>query len=378
MLRSFRALAPIFAVLLLSGFQSQSTAEADLGRLVKSFLAASQPPDWRALEALPGTKWAPLPPTAPANCLSNGDCFIRQGTALIGGSNLVVVASGARTMVFTLTMRKMGAPLGDAAVLAGLKQAGLATALARCPVRGAGTNWYRVTGMGVAQGFMSVHPAGTGRANEGYIVTAGDKPPALQPNQLAMYSDRCDAGASRTAVASVPPHEAIAALVITLLPGSGGAPLYDWKALQALPTGITWAASAPVAVDMRSLGDLNPMQLNGTVTLSGREFHVMATGTASQVKAVHLTEAMMHPTGEHMLGVVHARGVPVRLVRCGPVYTQSTNNWYSLTGSATRPANIRQSIRYEGKIVQDTYELRLDNTLPARDPRDRNPGTGGC
>ena len=32
----------------------------------------------------------------------------------------------------------------------------------------------------------------------------------------------------------------------------------------------------------------------------------------------------------------------------------------------------------EGNQVQDSYELRLDNTLPKRDPRDRDPGAGGC
>jgi hypothetical protein len=39
---------------------------------------------------------------------------------------------------------------------------------------------------------------------------------------------------------------------------------------------------------------------------------------------------------------------------------------------------IRQSIHYDGNQVGDSYELRLDGTLPTRDPRDRNPGTNGC
>jgi hypothetical protein len=39
---------------------------------------------------------------------------------------------------------------------------------------------------------------------------------------------------------------------------------------------------------------------------------------------------------------------------------------------------LRQSIRYEGNQVQDSYELRLDASLPARDARDRDPGMGGC
>jgi hypothetical protein len=96
------------------------------------------------------------------------------------------------------------------------------------------------------------------------------------------------------------------------------------------------------------------------------------------VKAFFLEENGLHPKGEHMLGVVYEKGIAVQLVRCGPVYTESTNNWYSLNSRGTRPAMILQSIRYEGNNVQDSYQLRLDGTLPTRDSRDRNPGTNGC
>lgn len=68
----------------------------------------------------------------------------------------------------------------------------------------------------------------------------------------------------------------------------------------------------------------------------------------------------------------------MRLARCGPVYTESTNNWYSVTDSATKPVMLLQSIRIEGKQLQDGYAIRLDNTLPKRDPRDRDPGVSGC
>jgi hypothetical protein len=81
---------------------------------------------------------------------------------------------------------------------------------------------------------------------------------------------------------------------------------------------------------------------------------------------------------EHMLGVLYTKGLQVRLARCGPAYTESTNNWYSVMSKGTHPVMLRQSIRYDGNQVQDEYELRLDNTLPKRDPRDRDPGVGGC
>jgi hypothetical protein len=118
--------------------------------------------------------------------------------------------------------------------------------------------------------------------------------------------------------------------------------------------------------------------LTGHGTFSGRKFSAMASGTPGQVKIVRLEELGQHPRGEHMLGVVYQKGITVQLVRCGPVYTESTNNWYSLTSARTRPAMIRQSIGYDGNQVQDAYELRLDGSLPQRDPRDRNPGVNGC
>jgi hypothetical protein len=39
---------------------------------------------------------------------------------------------------------------------------------------------------------------------------------------------------------------------------------------------------------------------------------------------------------------------------------------------------VRQSIGYDGNQESDSYELRLDGSLPARDPRDRDPGVNGC
>ena len=56
------------------------------------------------------------------------------------------------------------------------------------------------------------------------------------------------------------------------------------------------------------------------------------------------------------------------IARCGPVYTESTNNRYSVSGTATKPVMLLQSIRIDGKQLQDGYAIRLDNTLPKRDP----------
>lgn len=105
---------------------------------------------------------------------------------------------------------------------------------------------------------------------------------------------------------------------------------------------------------------------------------MLASGTPTQVKTIYFDEAARHPRAEDLLGTLRAKGFAVQLVRCGPVYTESINNWYRVTSMQTRPVMLKQSIRLDGKQVQDVYELRLDASLPKGDPRDRNPGVGGC
>jgi hypothetical protein len=212
--------------------------------------------------------------------------------------------------------------------VAALKQAGLGAELARCPVRGSAgsTNWYRLQGSNLASGFLSIQAGRPGRPNEGFVLSHGDELPALQPNQLALYSVQCAAGATQAPVSTSKPHEQLAQSFVTLLAPAGGPALYDWKALAALPTEIAWDSAGPKRVDYNALGDPNPVSVGGSVTYAGRRFSVRASGTATQVKTVFLDENGLHPKGEHMLGVVYEKGIAVQLARCGPVYTESTNN----------------------------------------------------
>lgn len=378
----FRALAAaaLAASAIPSAFLVAQKPDQELAGLVKAYLGMGLPADWEGIEKLSGIKWAPLPPASLKNCLPNGDCFARQGAGVIGGSNMAVVATGARTMVMNLLVRNMTAPMGEPALVAALKQAGLTADLARCPVKTGvgGTNWYRVKGAKLTAGYLSIQPAGPGRPNEGYVLSQGDELPALQPAQLALYTEQCAPGADRKPVSTMKPHEILAQTVVDLLAPATGPAGHDWKALAALSTGITWNAGGPKAIDLSFKNDPNPVSQSGAASYGGRKFSLMASGTPALVKNIYFDEGGLHPKGEHMLGVVYEKGITVKLVRCGPVYTESTNNWYSVTSPKTRPAMIRQSIRYDGNQVQDSYELRLDGTLPARDPRDRNPGTAGC
>lgn len=350
--------------------------EDELVAIVQAYAGMNQPADWRGLEQLPTIRWAPLPPTMLQNCAPDGGCFARQGTANIGGRPIAVVATGARTMVFNIYLRNGGAPFGEESVLAALRRTPVTATIARCPVRGSrgSTTWYRLGGAEVRPAHLAVQAANARRMGEGFVLSAGADLPALQPNQLALYSEQCAPGAAQRPVATALPHEELAGSVVALLTAAP----YDWRGLAALPTGVRWDSAGPSRGDLTYRNDPNPNHMNGRVSFGGRDFSVLASGTPTQVKTVYFDEAGLHPRGEHMLGVVYQKGIAVQLTRCGPVYTASTNNWYRLTSAKTRPAMIRQSIRHDGNQVQDVYEVRLDGSLPARDPRDRNPGVNGC
>ena len=373
-------LGAVASLALLSAFQSSAKPEDEFAGIVAAFLSKEFVTGWEGVEKLPGVKWAALPPVELRTCLPDGGCYTRQGALNIGGRNLMVVATGARNIVTHLFVRNPNAPLGEAAVLGALKSAGLVTELARCPLKvgAGGTNWYSVQGEKVESSHLSVQTSCNGRACEGFVLSRSDKLPPLLPAQLALYSDKCSAGAERTPVSTIRPHVALAELIKAMIPPASGPAGYDWKALAALPAGITWNGDGPRPMSLSFKNDPNPVGMTGSVTLAGREFSLLASGTPAQVKVIYLDEGGVHPKGEHMLGVLYEKGFAVKVARCGPVYTESTLMWYSATSPATRPVMVLQSISYDGNNVSDAYALRLDGTLPARDPRDRNPGTGGC
>jgi hypothetical protein len=145
----------------------------------------------------------------------------------------VLIATGARTIVSRVYLRNTGTAFGESGVLASLQKAGLSAELARCPVPGApgDANWYRVKAAATQPGFLSVQRSCGGKPCEGFSVSYGTDLPALQPNQLRMYSEECGAGAAaRKPVSTSMPHELLAQAFASLLPPATG--LYDWAALQ--------------------------------------------------------------------------------------------------------------------------------------------------
>src|SRR6201988_3275885 len=150
------------AVAILMSFCQGSSAHAagpeELIEAVKVALGKNFNTDWSGLDALPGIKWAPLPPTSLQNCLPDGGCFARQGAAKFGDHSMTVIASGARTFVTNIYFRSNARAMGETNVLDALKQAGFASELARCPVKGTigGTNWYRLESASTNPGVVSV------------------------------------------------------------------------------------------------------------------------------------------------------------------------------------------------------------------------------
>ncbi|MEO8545664.1 MAG: hypothetical protein ABI434_18930 [Burkholderiaceae bacterium] len=360
---------------------AHAAPDDDFAHLLMAPLTANHPPDWRSIESVPGSQWAPLPPKSLPNCLPDGGCYLRQGTVKAGGRQMVLIATGARSFVVTLYLRNEGSPFGEAAVLAALGRIGVKAELARCPVSGgAGSqNWYRLASGVATPAVLSIQTTCKGKPCEGFAITFNKDLPQLQPNQLKMYAEQCaGAPAQRRAISARLPHEVLAERLVALLPPTGAARL-DWSSLTALAeTGIEWP-STQLTAGSHYKDDPFPWMLSGRLQLPGRNYNVAFGGTRTQVMSGYLDEeGMGHPRGEDLLGALRAKGVVAQLVRCGPVYTQSSNNWYRLTSAATQPVLLRQSMFLDGQRVSDSYVLRLDGQLPPRSARDRDPGVQGC
>jgi len=364
-----------------TGVAAAPVPEDQLAAVLTAPLAQNFESDWQSLDKLRSVRWAPLPPTMLQNCLPDGSCFTREGVAEVGGRRLGLIATGARAMAGNFYFRNAGAPFGESALLAALQRAGYRATLARCPVPGGpgSINWYRLASSRSQAGHVSIQTSCQGKPCEVFAVLPGPELPALQPSQLKMYSEQCGGAASaRAPVSTVPPHEQLARLLVALMPLGSGPVLYDWNALTMGTNVVAWQPAGPQKANLSFRNDPNPLMHSGEVKLSGRRFNLLVSGTPTQVRTAYLDEGGLHPRGEDLLAALRGLGLTLQLVRCGPVYTQSINNWYRVSGATTRPVMLRQSLRLDGRQVQDSYELRLDASLPARDPRDRDPGVAGC
>lgn len=169
-------------------------ANALVGLLRPAALPANSYYDWRHLETAPAITWAALPPQMLEKPMSNGEYFRRAGMASLAGQPMKVLAGGARSMVMNLYFRNDGNPIGEAALLAALRDAGKSVVPIRCPkVRTArAPTWYRLSASGKQPAILWVASAlGPQQPWEGFSLQLDGTLPAMTAQEAAVYTDRC-------------------------------------------------------------------------------------------------------------------------------------------------------------------------------------------
>ncbi|WP_372786144.1 hypothetical protein [Phenylobacterium sp.] len=192
----FIALASAVATILLfagHAVAAEPTATA-LADLVKPLLIlpADSGGAWDDLEADRAIRWA-AGPTMLNKPSPDGNFFARPGQATLSGRPVTVVASGARSMVFSVYVRDPAPPMDPEALVAGLRQAGFAVTPARCPVDPRGTaprRWYRLALAKKKAAFLYAGPLQSG--GSGYTLYLNDLPSMTQA-EAALYTDNCAA-----------------------------------------------------------------------------------------------------------------------------------------------------------------------------------------
>jgi hypothetical protein len=359
------------AILALAGGPANAQAPEDRLAQVMSALmlpAGSQYTfrDWSALDAVKAVRWQPLPPKMLNDALSDGSYFTRGGVTDLGGRRADVTATGARTMVTNVYFRNAGAPLGEAAVLAALKRAGLGSDLARCPIKGsatAGNKWWQIKGAGREAAWLRLRTSCEGAKCEEFGLLLGAKLPSLTPQESRLYTDRCAPGAA-AAAARAPWDEQLASLFAALIPQQGAA--VDWKALDRV-TAVRWQPLPPRESKQPPFDDGSQLYRPGELDLGGRVLQVNATGTRERVLNVYLQDQATHADRGDALRALWSKGYAVQLARCGKAYQLSSQTWYRVNKAGAAPVAIRRGIRCDTPAcpkADEDYRLAFTDTLP--------------
>ena len=119
-----------------------------LGQLLKPLLIlpADGGGSWEDIEKAPGFRWG-QGPVMSERASPDGNFFARPGQATLAGRPVTVVATGARTMVFSVYLRDPAPSMPPDVLVSGLREAGYAVSPARCPRdprSAAPRRWYRL------------------------------------------------------------------------------------------------------------------------------------------------------------------------------------------------------------------------------------------
>jgi hypothetical protein len=173
-------------------------AAATLPSLIRPFLVPAKGlgtvGDWSTLEANRAVTWGPGP-TMQDRPSPDGNYFVRPGRGQAGGRPLDVLATGARSGVFSVYIRDPGATANAAATASAFRQVGYGVSLARCPINpqaATAKRWLKLTAPGKRTAFLSVGPLASGGA--GYTLFLADEQLApLTAKEAGVYTDSCAA-----------------------------------------------------------------------------------------------------------------------------------------------------------------------------------------
>ena len=180
----------------------------EVANLLKPLLnpasAGNTPGDWQSIEVAKGVRWGSGPVTM-SKPSPDGNYFARPGQAILHGQPVTVVASGARTMVFSIYVRDPGPPVAPPDVVDSFRQAGVSLTLTRCPAA-TGTyapkRWYRLNAPGKAAAFLYTGPLVSG--GQGYTLFLADELPAMTQAEAAVYTDGCGGAPAGGPAATTP------------------------------------------------------------------------------------------------------------------------------------------------------------------------------
>jgi len=374
--------------LVASGAVAADRGAGELAQLIKPLLlppsADPSGGSWEELDANRAIRWGagPVMLNRPS---PDGNYFARPGQATVAGRPLGIIAAGARSMVFSYYFRDPAPPPPAAEVTAAFGQAGYRIAPVRCAkVSGAPApkQWYRLILPRRNPAFLYVGPLQSGGG--GYTLYLTDLP-AMTQTEAAAYTDTCPATAAPGGRAANPASAAtgqdgIATAIETLLRPAGAPAPLPWPSLATLPA-IKWHALPPTRMTSPwtdSGQDLNPRLLEGEFRTATTRMTAIATGDARGASRVYLREGRNLPRG-----AVFARlardGYALTPLRCGKVYTETSQAWFRISGPGKAPAVLYRAHHRTDGVLSEDYGLWLDNVLPKAEPGQTPAAAGrGC
>lgn len=373
-----------FVLVAVGGAAQADPATAGLAQLIKPLLL---PPSddtsgaaWEDLDANREIRWGagPVMLNRPS---PDGNYFARPGQATVAGRPLSIIAAGARSMVFSYYFRDPAPPAAADAVMAAFGQAGYGIAPVRCakaPGARAPKQWYRLTLARRNPAFLYVGPLQSGGG--GYILYLLELP-AMTQADAAAYSDNCPGTAARggRAASAATGQDGIATAIETLLRPAGAAAAWPWQSLGALP-GIRWKALPPVKMTSPwtdSGEDLNPRLLEGEFRTATTRMTAIATGGDRGANRFYLREGRNLPRGAVFARLMRD-GYQIVALRCGRVYTETSQAWFRISGPGKQPAVLYRAQHRTDGILSEDYGLWLGDDLPRAEPGQTAAVGGRC